>query len=550
MRLIVNPLTPKQYKIIIDQLNESDYLDKNNKQNIYISVIIYGGLKLLQGNNGLISSLQSWVLIPINQYVTNSVSIDMFSHLHSLSLEFHIKRKTGEILRMMDRGTSSIVSLMNYLLFSIFPTIMDIIIALIVILIDFDMSYSIIILISMTITQWRTKFRRDMNELNNKVNGIAVDSLLNFETVKYFNAENYEVERYEIAMKKYLEADQKNSASLPILNLVQNIILTLALLLGSLLCSYQITTGTKKIGDFVYFNAYLLQLSVPLNFFGTLYRMIQQNMIDMEKMIELKNQEQSVKDNQNSLKLNVTKGEIEFKNVSFKYNEDKQILNSINFKILNGQRVALVGPSGGGKSTILKLLFRFYDCQFGQILIDNQDINQVQQNSLRNFIGVVPQDTVLFNETIKYNIGYGKPNSSDEEIYEAAKMAQIHEKIMGFPQGYDTIVGERGLRLSGGEKQRVAIARTILKNPKILLLDEATSALDTTTERQIQEAFNTIIKGKTTLIIAHRLSTIVNSDIILCIKNGQVIESGNHNELIKIENGVYKEMWEKQLFEE
>ncbi|KAJ9074661.1 ATP-binding cassette-type vacuolar membrane transporter Hmt1, variant 3 [Entomophthora muscae] len=521
---IIGPMTPFQYKVIVDALS---YAESNPDSQIsgalWRAVLVYGILRLLQGGNGLISSAQSWVLIPINQFTTRKVSIDMFSHLHDLSLDFHIKRKTGEILRVMDRGTSSVVSLMNYVVFSIFPTIADILIAVVLLYFYFDITYSMIVFVAMglymwatiSITEWRTKFRRAMNEYNNNVNGIAVDSLLNFETVKYFGAENFEVTRYDNAMQEYLRADLKNSASLPILNLVQNFILTLALLAGSLLCSYEVTTGTKKVGDFILFNSYLLQISVPLNFFGTLYRMIQQNFIDMEKMLELLEVNQSVSDHYAAAPLASPQGEVVFDHVCFSYTKDSSTLEDLSFTVPSGKTVALVGPSGGGKSTILKLLFRFYDVDSGAIRIDGQDISKLTQSSLRKAIGVVPQDTVLFNDTIRYNIRYGNPNASDWEVEYAAKMAQIHERILSFPQGYDTIVGERGLRLSGGEKQRVAIARTFLKDPKIVLLDEATSALDTATERQIQESFNLITENRTTLVIAHRLSTVVNADIIL-----------------------------------
>ncbi|KAI0244399.1 ATP-binding cassette-type vacuolar membrane transporter Hmt1 [Massospora cicadina] len=561
---VVGPLTPLQYKVIVDSLS-STKPDPAARVTftIWRAVIVYGLLRLLQGGNGLISSAQSWVLIPINQVSRKTRSLKLSLPRERCRLtcsptftNFHIKRKTGEILRVMDRGTSSVVSLMNYVVFSVFPTIADIVIAVGLLCYLFDGTYSLIVLVAMglylwatiSITEWRTQFRREMNEYSNKVNGIAVDSLLNFETVKYFGAESFEVARYDNAMREYLRADLKNSASLPILNLVQNFILTLAIIVGSLLCSYEVTKGTKTVGDFIYFNTYLLQISIPLNFFGTIYRMIQQNFIDMEKMLELLEVHQSVSDLCAASSLNPAGGEVVFNRVCFSYSGDTPTLNELSFTIPSGKAVALVGPSGGGKSTILKLLFRFYDVESGTISVDGQDISKVTQASLRRAIGVVPQDTVLFNDTIRYNIGYGNPSASDWEVENAAKLAQIHDRILSFPQGYDTIVGERGLRLSGGEKQRVAIARTFLKDPKVVLLDEATSALDTATERQIQESFNLITRDRTTLVIAHRLSTVVSADLILCIKDGKVVEKGSHAELLT-RKGLYSEMWEKQLQE-
>ncbi|CAG8739888.1 20583_t:CDS:10, partial [Gigaspora rosea] len=475
-----------------------------------------------------------------------------------LSLSYHINRKTGEVLRVMDRGTSSIISLLNQILFQIFPVIVDIVVAVAFFVIEFGWVFGLIVFITMflyilatiCITEWRTKFRREMIELDNDSRAKAVDSLLNFETVKYYNAERFEVQRYDDAIKKYQIADYKVSSSLNLLNLSQNLVITVGMLTGCLLCAYKVTEHIFTVGDFILFVTYISQLYSPLNFFGTYYRMIQQNFVDMEKMLDLFKEQQSVQDVPGAPDLKVTEGAVVFENVGFAYDPRNPALKNISFSIPKGKTVALVGPSGGGKSTILRLLFRFYDVGSGRILIDGQDIRLVKQESLRRNIGVVPQDTVLFNDTIFYNIHYGNIKASEDDVYKAAKAAQIHDRIKTFPDDYQTRVGERGLRLSGGEKQRVAIARTILKDPAIILLDEATSALDTTTERQIQHALANITKDRTTLVIAHRLSTIINADLILCIKDGQVAEQGTHDELIQNTEGVYYEMWQKQLRDE
>ncbi|KAH8552559.1 hypothetical protein BGW37DRAFT_489423 [Umbelopsis sp. PMI_123] len=558
---VVNLFTPLQFGIVVESLQ--NVIDGGERPPVWKAILLYTGLKVLQGGAGILQSVQSYLWFPINQYTTREISLEMFRHLHNLSLQFHINRKTGEVLRVMDRGTNSIVQLLSQILLSIFPTLLDIGIAVIFFAFTFTFSFGLIVFVTMAIyiyvtiaiTEWRTKFRRAMIEADNDVRSKAVDSLLNFETVKYYGAERFELERYSDAVAKYQKADWKTLTSLTLLNLTQSVVITLGLLAGNLLCAYEVTRGRMSLKEFITFNTYIMQLYTPLNFFGTYYRMIQQNFVDMEKMLALLDQEQTVKDLPNAKDLIVTDGHVVFENVSFSYDERQVALRNISFSIPKGATVALVGPSGGGKSTILRLLFRFYDTQNGRILIDGQDISTVKQESLRKNIGVVPQDTVLFNDTILYNIHYGDINSSEDDVINAAKVAQIHDRILTFPDGYETKVGERGLRLSGGEKQRVAIARTILKNPPIILLDEATSALDTTTERQIQRAFTEMTHDRTTLVIAHRLSTIVNADLILVIKDGQVVESGSHEELISQaivtgEEGVYYEMWQKQLKDE
>lgn len=552
--LAINVFTPLQIGRVVDKFNQEP------ETFAWAAVLAYVGFKFLQGGSGLIQAMQNWLWIPIGQFTTREVSVKLFAHLHSLSLHYHINRKTGEVLRTVDRGTSSIVQLLSQIVFQIFPALANILIAVVVFSVRFSLPFGMIVFFTMalylyvtvTLTEWRTSFRRKMNELDNYARTKAVDSLLNFETVKYYNAESFEVNRYDNAIVEYQKADYISSISLNVLNLAQNAVITGGLMGGSLLFAYEVSRGNLTAGDFVSFNVYMMQLYTPLHFFGTYYRMIQQNFIDMEKMLDLFEVEESVKDVPGASDLFVSDGDVKFDNVSFSYDNRQTALNGISFTIPKGTSVALVGPSGGGKSTILRLLFRFYDPDSGQIYIDGQDISQVKQSSLRKNIGVVPQDTVLFNDTILYNIRYGDINASDEDVYEAAKAAQIHDKILSFPDGYETKVGERGLRLSGGEKQRVAIARTILKSPPIILLDEATSALDTTTERHIQKALGDMTKGRTTLAIAHRLSTIVNSDLILVIKDGKVVESGSHEQLIQnaLSNqneGIYYDMWHKQL---
>ncbi|CAG8436593.1 9370_t:CDS:10 [Diversispora eburnea] len=481
---IINVLVPYQLKIIVDYLGGEG---GDQGRFPWMTIIFYVFLRFLQGGVGLIQASQNYLWIPIGQ--------------------------TGEVLRVMDRGTNSIISLLSQIFFQILPVIVDIFVAVVIFVILFEWQIGAIVFITMSsyifvtiwITEWRTKFRRVMIELDNDARTKAVDSLLNFETVKYYNAEQFEVQRYDEAIRKFQVYDYKVSASLNVLNLSQNMVITCGLLAGCLLFAYQITQNIYSVGDFVLFIFYMNQLYSPLNFFGTYYRMIQQNFVDMEKMLDLFKEEQSVQDLPGAPQIRVTEGKVEFDNVNFSYDPRNQALKNVSFTIPKGKTVALVGPSGGGNVT---------------------------QESLRRNIGVVPQDTVLFNDTVFYNIHYGNVNAPEEEVFKAAKAAQIHDRTLTFPD-------ERGLRLSGGEKQRVAIARTILKNPPIILLDEATSALDTTTERQIQKALYQVTANRTTLVIAHRL-------------NGQVVEQGTHEELIRLaqENkspGVYYEMWQKQL---
>ncbi|KAM0730260.1 ATP-binding cassette sub-family B member 6 [Formica fusca] len=522
-------------------------------------VLIYVTFKFLQGGGtggmGLLNNLRSFLWIRIQQYTTREVEVELFRHLHGLSLRWHLGRKTGEVLRVMDRGTDSIDNLLNYILFSIVPTLIDIIIAVIFFITAFNKWFGLIVFLTMIlyiaatilITEWRTKFQRRMNLADNAQKARSVDSLLNFETVKYYSAETYEVEGYKNAILDFQVEEWKSIITLNILNTLQNIIVCGGLLSGSLLCLHMVVYHQGlTIGDYVLFASYIIQLYVPLNWFGTYYRAIQKNFVDMENMFELLREEQEVIDAPGAGLLDVKRGQVEFLNISFGYTPEKLILRNVSFTVPAGKTVALVGPSGAGKSTVMRLLFRFYDVEQGAILIDGQNVKTVKQKSLRNAIGVVPQDTVLFNNTIKYNIQYGCIDAPEADIIAAAKHADIHEKILTFPNGYETQVGERGLRLSGGEKQRVAIARTILKAPKIVLLDEATSALDTQTERNIQAALNRVSAGRTTIIVAHRLSTIIHADEILVLKDGEIVERGKHEELIS-HDGIYHAMWQAQL---
>lgn len=522
-------------------------------------ILIYVAFKFLQGGGtggmGLLNNLRSFLWIRIQQFTTQEIEVELFKHLHGLSLRWHLGRKTGEVLRVMDRGTDSINNLLNYILFSIIPTIVDIIVAIVFFISTFNKWFGLIVFITMSfyiaatimVTEWRVKFQRRMNLADNAQKARSVDSLLNFETVKYYSAESYEVDCYKKAILDFQIEEWKSMVTLNILNILQNIIVCCGLLTGSLLCLHMVVTGTGlTIGDYILFTSYIIQLYVPLNWFGTYYRAIQKNFVDMENMFDLLKEEQEIIDPPGAGKLEVKRGQVEFSNVSFSYTPDRIVLRNISFIAPAGKTIAFVGPSGAGKSTILRLLFRFYDIEEGSILIDGQNVKTVKQSSLRSAIGVVPQDTVLFNNTIKYNIQYGRIDAPEADIIEAAKNADIHERILTFPNSYETQVGERGLRLSGGEKQRVAIARTILKAPKIILLDEATSSLDTHTERNIQLALYRVCTNRTTIIIAHRLSTIIHADEILVLKNGEIVERGRHEELIS-HDGIYHAMWQEQL---
>ncbi|XP_054471826.1 ATP-binding cassette sub-family B member 6 [Anoplopoma fimbria] len=549
---LVNVLVPVYSKNIVNELSAG-----GGWSSLIITVCIYTLLKFLQGGgagtSGFISNLRQFMWIKVQQFTSRGVQVRLFSHLHGLSLRWHLDRRTGDVLRSVDRGTSSINNLLSYILFSILPTFCDIIIAIIYFVSYFSVWFGLIVFTCMVlyltctilITEWRTKYRREMNNQDNNAKSRAVDSLLNFETVKYYCAEDYEVRCFEEAILKYQYCEWKSSASLALLNQTQNVIIGSGLLAGSLLCAHLVSEGQFQVGDYVLFGTYIIQLYTPLNWFGTYYRLIQSAFVDMENMLTLLTEQKEVQDAEDAQDLQLTAGQVEFDRVCFSYVPGIEIHKDVSFTVEAGQTVALVGPSGSGKSSILRLLFRFYEPQSGIIRIDGQDISKVRQASLRSHIGVVPQDTVLFNDTIGNNIRYSRVTASDQEVERAAVAADIHARILELPQGYDTDVGERGLKLSGGEKQRVAIARTILKDPQIILLDEATSSLDTQTERNIQTSLAKICTNRTTIVVAHRLSTIVGANKILVVHDGQIAERGRHEELL-VQGGLYAAMWMKQ----
>ena len=488
----------------------------------------------------------------VSQNAIRDVALTLFRHLHSLSLQFHLTRQTGGLSRFIDRGTKGIEFLLRYVLFNVVPTFIEIILVTFILFFLYGYLYAVITFVTITIyviltfsiTQWRIQFRRDMNSADNAISTKMVDSLLNFETVKYFNNEKHEFNRLDESLEKYEFSANKSRYSLSVLNVAQTLVIMTGITIMLVMTTFGIKNNVISVGGFVVINAYMLQLYQPLNFLGTVYREIRQALIDMENMFNLLDEKSNIS-NDGDVNLAQDKSEIEFKNVRFGYDEKRVILKGISFQVPNGKKVAIVGPTGAGKSTISRLLFRFYDPIEGHITINNENLKNVNQESLRQKIGVVPQDTVLFNDTIYYNIAYGNPLASKENIFNAAKIAGIHNFIESIPDKYDTLVGERGLKLSGGEKQRVAIARTILKNPSIFFFDEATSALDSSTEKEIQENLEKISKGKTTLIIAHRLSTAADADNIIVLDKGVIIEEGTHEELLKL-GKLYLEMWEKQ----
>ncbi|XP_063825603.1 ATP-binding cassette sub-family B member 6 [Ostrinia nubilalis] len=550
---VINLYVPIYNKLIVDSISLPPLAFR------WDLVLVYVFFKFLQGGGtggmGFLNNMRSFLWIKVQQYTTRELQLELFKHLHELPLRWHLSRKTGEVLRVMDRGTDSIDNLLSYILFSITPTLVDIIIAVVYFVLQFNAWFGLIVFSTMVlyiiativVTEWRTKFQRRMNNADNEQKARSVDSLLNFETVKYYGAESYEVISYREAIVNYQKEEFKSLITLNMLNTMQNIIICGGLLAGSLLCVHMVVkTNELTVGDYVLFASYIVQLYVPLNWFGTYYRAIQKNFVDMENMFDLMRVDSDVRDAVGAPDLVVRRGAVEFKHVSFGYGPERLVLNNISFKVPPGSTVALVGPSGAGKSTVMRLLFRFYDVNEGAVLVDGQDVRTVTQASLRANIGVVPQDTVLFNNTVRYNIQYGRLDAPTADIISAAKNADIHDRILTFPDAYDTQVGERGLKLSGGEKQRIAIARTILKDPAIVLLDEATSALDTNTERNIQAALGRVCTNRTTIIIAHRLSTIIHADEILVLKEGEIIERGNHEALLA-QGGFYASMWQQQL---
>ncbi|MFO1089448.1 MAG: ABC transporter ATP-binding protein/permease [Hyphomicrobiales bacterium] len=501
----------------------------------------------------VLAQIRDALFARVGQNAVRELSVQTFKHLHALALRFHLERRTGGLARVISRGTNGIDTLLRYSLFNTFPTLLELLLVCGILAWNFGWLYALVtfvtvivyIVFTYTATEWRIGIRRSMNDADTDANTKAVDSLLNFETVKYFNNEEHEARRFDRAMAKYEKAAVKTWISLAVLNSGQAILFTIGLGIVMLMSAYDIVAGHQTVGDFVMVNALMIQLYLPLNFMGSVYRDIRQGLIDVEEMFKVLSVNTEIADKPGATPLAVTAGEVTFDDVSFHYDRERPILRHVSFTVPPGKTVAIVGPSGAGKSTISRLLYRFYEVTGGKVLIDGQNIADVTQRSLRSAIGMVPQDTVLFNDTIRYNIEYGRPGASQAEIEAAAKLARIHEFVMGLPKGYDTIVGERGLKLSGGEKQRVSIARTILKGPPILVLDEATSALDTMTEQEIQAALRQVSKDRTTLVIAHRLSTIVDADEIIVLEHGRIVERGSHKALLD-KRGVYSRMWNRQ----
>ena len=516
--------------------------------------VAYGVARILSRG---FEQLRDVVFAVVAQRAFRNLALETFQHIHQLSLRYHISRKTGALSRIVERGVKGLELLLRFILFSIGPLVLELLIIAGIMFFWFDYSYLAVIVImiaayvwfTLKVTEWRVKIRKFMNDQDTDANQKAIDSLFNYETVKYFSAEEREAKRYDGALKLYENAALKTAYSLAFLNFGQSLIITAGLIIVMAMAAVGVQEGYLTVGDFVMVNAYMIQITMPLNFLGTVYREIRQGLVDMSEMFDLLEQPAELVDAKSATELKLKGGHISIKNVAFGYDKKRPIIHDISFEINPGETVAIVGSSGSGKSTIGRLLFRFYDVQKGAIKIDGQDLRDITQKSLHSSIGVVPQDTVLFNDTIYYNIAYGLDNASRSLVETAAKDAQIHDFIMSLPQGYETTVGERGLKLSGGEKQRVGIARTLLKNPPILLLDEATSALDTETEREIRDALTNASEGRTVLTIAHRLSTIAHADRIIVLEKGSIVEMGNH-EMLLLKKGRYYSLWTKQLSEE
>ncbi|WP_332066093.1 ABCB family ABC transporter ATP-binding protein/permease [Bartonella sp. CB189] len=514
-------------------------------------VLAYNIARIVQAG---FDQLRDSLFATVGQHAIRRLAYKTFVHIHELSLRFHVERRTGGLSRVIERGTKGIEAIVRFSILNTVPTVLEFMLTAFVFYINYGWSYFLVIiatvglytLFTVKASDWRIGIRKRMNTADTEANTRAVDSLLNFETVKYFGNETLEARRFDSAMADYEKAATRVWTSLSWLNFGQSLILGIGMTILMLMSTYAVFHETQTLGDFVFINALLMQLSIPLNFIGSIYREVRQGLTDIEAMFDLLDVKQEIVDKTGAKPLVVGAGTIRFNKVQFSYDSARQILKDIDFEVPGGKTVAIVGPSGAGKSTISRLLFRFYDVDAGVITIDGQDIRDVTQKSLRETIGMVPQDTVLFNDTIAYNIRYGRPSATDEEMYRAAEMAQISKFIETLPEGFESMVGERGLKLSGGEKQRVAIARTLLKAPPLLILDEATAALDTATEQEIQHALDIVSRGRTTLIIAHRLSTVINADEILVLKNGRIIENGTHDDLL-YKKGLYASMWNKQL---
>ncbi len=542
-----NVLVPLAYARAVDALTPK------GAEVVAVPIALVVGYGLLRMASATFGELRSAVFAKVQARAARRIAASVFNHLHALSMRYHMDRQTGGLSRVLERGTRGISFVLNFLLFNIIPTIVEIFLVAGILWGMFSFSFAGVTMVTiggyiaftLLFTNWRLRFRRTMNEMDQDANTKAIDSLLNYETVKYFGNEAHEARRYDESLTRYERAYVRSETTLNMLNAGQAAIIAVGLTLVMLLAARGVIGHKMTVGDFVLVNTYLIQLYMPLNILGFAYREIKQGLTDTESMFELLDEAQEVADAPDAVPLAAGPGALSFEDVRFGYRPDRVILKGVSFEVPPGKTMAIVGPTGAGKSTISRLLFRFYDVTGGRILVDGQDVRALTQTSLRHAIGVVPQDTVLFNDTIRYNIAYGRPGATEEEVVEAAKLAQVHDFVMRLPDGYRTMVGERGLKLSGGEKQRVAIARTILKNPRILILDEATSALDTRTEQEIQSALRGVSRNRTTLVIAHRLSTVVEADEIIVLQDGQIVERGSHGALIAAD-GLYAEMWRRQ----